>query len=112
MNQLLADSVDEPDQDWFDKADAVRDALVAMGSDFVFAMNKGKPAAKIKKGPGAKAVKAFEREVGASDKLGSNDATTFRAISARSNYLAQDRPGTHLCREFGQPGIWPGIWTA
>ena len=34
--------------------------------------------------------------------------TTFRAISARSNYLAQDRPdgsysGKELCREFGQP---------
>ena len=71
-------------------------------------MKKGKPAAKFKKRAGAKAVKAFEREVGASDKLGSNDATTFRAISARSNYLAQDRPdgsysGKELCREFGQP---------
>ena len=79
-----------------------------MDSDFVFTMNKGKPAAKFKKRAGAKAVKAFEREVGASDKLGSNDATTFRAISARSNYLAQNRPddpysGKELCREFGQP---------
>ena len=66
-------------------------------------MKRGMPAAKFKKRAGAKAVKAFEREVGASDKLGSNDATTFRAISARSNYLALDRPdgsysGKELCR--------------
>ena len=71
-------------------------------------MKKGKPAAKYAKRAGAKAVKAFEREVGAADKLGSDDATTYRAISARSNYLAQDRPdcsyaSKELCREFGQP---------
>ena len=57
---------------------------------------------------GAKAVKAFERYVGSSDRLGPNDATTFRAISARSNYLAQGRPdegfsSKELCRELHLP---------
>ena len=77
-------------------------------SDFVFSTQKEKSDAKFKNRAGAKAVKAFEREVGAQDKLGSNDATTYRAISARAKHLAQDRPdgsysNKELCREFGQP---------
>ena len=77
-------------------------------SDFIFAAKKGNPAAKFKKRAGAKAVKAFEREVGAADSLAPNDATTYRAISARSNDLGQDRPdgsysSKELCQEFGQP---------
>ena len=51
------------------------------------------PSAK-KKGPnrqGAKAVKKLERVSGTGD-LNPTEATLFRALSARANYLAQDRP--------------------
>ena len=66
-----------------------------------------KTANKYKKRAGAKAVKAFERESGVG-KLNESDATTFRALSARANYLAQDRPdisfsAKELCREFAAP---------
>ena len=71
---------------------------------------KPKPKPKFKKRVGAKAAKAFER-VDATNKNGAlsqNGATTFRAISARGNYLAQDRPDAsfaskELCRDFSQP---------
>ena len=70
---------------------------------------KNKSAAKFKKRLGAKQVKSFERDAAMADGLlKANAATTFRAVSARSNYLAQDRPdGTfsskELCREFSRP---------
>ena len=40
--------------------------------------------------------------------LNSEDATMFRAVSARANYLAQDRPDIsfackELCRDFSVP---------
>lgn len=109
MVQALLDSVvDESSCGWCDDDPNVMAALDETRSDFVFAAQKGKSTAKFKKRTGAKAVKAFEREVGAIDKLGPGDATTFRAISARSNYLAQDRADAsysskELCREFSQP---------
>ena len=67
------------------------------------------PSAK-KKGPnrqGAKAVKKSERVSGTGD-LNPTEATIFRALSARANYLAQDRPDLafstkELCREFAVP---------
>ena len=63
-----------------------------------------------KKGParkGAKAVKKLER-VSSEGDLNPQEATTFRALSARANYLAQDRPDIafstkELCREFAVP---------
>ena len=70
---------------------------------------KSKSPAKYKKRLGAKQVKNFEKEAALADGLlKANAATTFRAVSARSNYLAQDRPdGTfsskELCREFSRP---------
>ena len=70
---------------------------------------KGKAAAKFKKRLGAKQVKNFERDAASADGLlKPSAATTFRAVAARSNYLAQDRPdGTYsskeLCREFSRP---------
>lgn len=70
---------------------------------------KGKAANKYKKRLGAKKVKAFERNaIGSEGILRPGAATTFRAVSARGNYLAQDRPdGTYsskeLCREFACP---------
>ena len=53
---------------------------------------KAKAAAKFKKRLGTKAVKGFEREAAGKDGILHREAaTTFRAISARGNYLAQDR---------------------
>ena len=61
---------------------------------------------KIKRA-GAKTVKAMEK-LSTAYVLSSDDATTYRALSARGNFLAQDRPdigyGTkELCREFSVP---------
>ena len=108
VKALIESIADEPNLDYHDDEPEIVAAMNDADSEFIFAMKKGKPAAKYAKRAGAKAVKAFEREVGAADKLGSDDATTYRAISARSNYLAQDRPdcsyaSKELCREFGQP---------
>ena len=58
---------------------------------------------------GAKAVKAFEKDaIGSDGKLDRENATTFRAISARANYVAQDRAdgsysSKELCRELSAP---------
>ena len=78
--------------------------------DYALCALKSKgPAAKFKKRLGAKAVKSFEREAfNAHGILKSNDATTYRAISARGNYLGQDRAdgsysSKELCREFSAP---------
>ena len=62
------------------------------------------------KGPyrkGAKAVKKLAR-INSGGNLNPEEATLFRALSARASYLAQDRPdiafGTkELCREFAIP---------
>ena len=56
---------------------------------------------------GAKAVKKLER-IHSSGNLSPTEATGFRALSARANYLAQDRPDLafstkELCREFAVP---------
>ena len=47
---------------------------------------------KFKARQGAKAVKKLERLESASETLIPDEATTYRALSARANYLAQDRP--------------------
>ena len=108
VKALLDSIVDEPSYDWCDDDPNVMATLDETESDFIFAALKGKSITKFKKRTGAKAAKAFEREVGAVDKLGPEDETTFSAISARSNYLSQDRPDAsysskELCREFSQP---------
>ena len=71
---------------------------------------KNKPAKKFAgpKRKGAKAVKKMERAANASFLLDRDEATMFRALSARANFLAQDRPDINfstkeLCREFSQP---------
>ena len=56
---------------------------------------------------GAKAVKAMER-VSTEYTLSPEDATNFRALSARANFLSQDRTDIgfstkELCREFAVP---------
>ena len=107
--RALLDSVAaDPLYDFHDADAFVNDMVDDALTDAVFAVKKGKSTAKFKKRAGAKAVKAFEREVNEADRLPANDATTFRAISARGNYLAQDRPdhsysSKELCREFAVP---------
>ena len=56
----------------------------------------------------AKKVKEFEKLSSTGDILCKEEATAFRALSARANYLALDRPdiafaAKELCREFAQP---------
>ena len=66
---------------------------------------KGPPGAKRQ---GAKAVKKMERAANADFLLTREEATMFRALSARANFLSQDKPDINfstkeLCREFSQP---------
>ena len=68
-------------------------------------IKKGNPAAKRQ---GAKAVKQLERSANADFLLSREEATLFRALSARANFLSQDRPDINfstkeLCREFAAP---------
>jgi hypothetical protein len=71
---------------------------------------KTPPAKKFQgaKRKGAKAVKKMERAANADFLLDREEATMFRALSARANFLAQDRPDVNfstkeLCREFSAP---------
>ena len=57
---------------------------------------------------GAKKIKNLERLVSVGYELCPEEATMFRALSARANFLAQDRPDIafstkELCREFAIP---------
>ena len=57
---------------------------------------------------GAKTVKKFERLENDGPELSPADATMFRALAARANYLAQDRPdlafpAKEMRREFAVP---------
>ena len=57
---------------------------------------------------GAKKVKQLEKLSSEAHTLNSQDATMFRAVSARANYLSQDRPDIafackELCQDFAVP---------
>ena len=57
---------------------------------------------------GAKAVKQAERLESVGFELDADEATNFRALAARANYLAMDRPeisyaSKELCRDFAKP---------
>ena len=65
---------------------------------------------KFKKRLGAKKAKKLELAENADFTLSPDDATLYRALSARCNYLAQDRPdiaysSKELCREFSVPNV-------
>ena len=90
--------------------DARGPAVTYPGSDLIFAAQRTKPLPKAaaKKRAGAKQVKMLERLAGAGYELTPADATSYRAISARSNYLSSDRvdiayAGKELCRDFSVP---------
>ena len=76
----------------------------------VVAAARTKPVKKptAKKRAGAKISKKLERLVSKAFELEPAKATMFRALSARANYLSQDRPdisyaGKELCQEFAVP---------
>ena len=57
---------------------------------------------------GARRVRKLELAEGAGHELSPEDATLFRAMAARANYMSQDRPdcsfvAKELCREFAVP---------
>ena len=63
---------------------------------------------KVRKRIGQKKAKEIERSKKVFGALGPEEATRFRSMAARANYLALDRPdisfGTkELCRCFGSP---------
>ena len=63
---------------------------------------------KFQKRQGARAIKKIEMEGNREDLLDADQATTYRGMSARGNYLAQDRVDIsfctkELCREFAAP---------
>lgn len=56
----------------------------------------------------ARKVRHIEKKADTGDMLNAEEATSYRAMSARANYLAQDGPDIgyackELCREFGSP---------
>ena len=63
---------------------------------------------KFKKRLGAKQAKKLEIKENSAFELSPTDATMYRALAARCNYLSQDRPdiafsAKELCREFSVP---------
>ena len=59
---------------------------------------------------GARQVRKVEQEVTEGGTLTPESATMYRAVSARANYLAQDRPdiaytSQEVCRDFAVPSI-------
>ena len=86
-----------------------------MGMDiegYVFAATRTKPATtnKYAKRVGAKKAKRLELDDRSEYTLNSQDATMYRALAARCNYLAQDRPdlafsSKELCREVSVPNL-------
>ena len=57
---------------------------------------------------GTKKVRQIERLQNEGAELSPEDATTFRALAARANYVSQDRPdlsfaAKEMCREFAVP---------
>ena len=82
----------------------------ASSRSMIVAAARTKPVKKpmAKKRAGAKATKKLERLVSKGFGLEPAEATMFRALSARANYLSQDRPdisfaAKELCREFAIP---------
>ena len=74
--------------------------------------NRTKPvnSNKYQKRLGAKKAKKLELDQNAEFTLSQADATTYRALAARCNYLSQDRPdisfaSKELCREFSIPNM-------
>ena len=96
---------------WETQTDAIIDAVSIRKSKpipTINAITNKTPKHKIaNKRPGAKAVNNWETSVDGPD-LTPEDETSFRALAARANYLALDRPDIafatkELCRHFSKP---------
>ena len=93
------------------KAAPALDVSTLPGSNFdelVGAVRTPSSKNKFQKRQGAKALKKVEMETNNDDLLDPDQATTFRGLSARGNYLSQDRVDINystkeLCREFAAP---------
>ena len=88
--------------------DDYSDAATKMIDSVYAARTPPASANKFKKRQGAKATKKLEQLESVGHELNPREATSFRALSARCNYLAQDRPdiaysAKELCREFAVP---------
>ena len=88
--------------------DDYSDAAIKMIDSVYAARTPPASANKFKKRQGAKATKKLEQLESVGHELNPREATSFRALSARCNYLAQDRPdiaysAKELCREFAVP---------
>ena len=71
-------------------------------------LSKKPPAKFMKKRVGAREAKRMELLEDPGEVLDSEQATAFRALAARCNYLSLDRPDAafaskELCREFASP---------
>ena len=80
-------------------------------SPIMSAAKRTKPVGnKYQKRVGAKKAKKLEVDQNSSGALSPSDATMYRALAARCNYLSQDRPdisfaSKELCREFNIPCV-------
>ena len=87
----------------------MKEEIEPVGS-ILAARTKPENNAKYKKRVGAKTAKKLEMSENGTHALSPADATTYRALAARCNYLAQDRPdlaysSKELCREFSVPTV-------
>ena len=101
VEEELKQMVDSEDNDAMD---------VDAGQQIFAARTKPVEANKYKKRLGAKTAKKLELSEDAAFELSPSDATMYRALAARCNYLSQDRPdiafsSKELCREFSVPNL-------
>ena len=88
----------------------IEDAEVHTAGSIFAARTKPVTNAKHKKRVGAKTAKKLEMSENGTHALSPQDATTYRALAARCNYLSQDRPdlafsSKELCRECSVPTV-------
>ena len=86
------------------------DRMNSLSAPLMAARTKPNKNNKYAKRVGAKKAKKLEITSDSSFTLNADDATTYRALSARCNYLAQDRPdlsfaSKELCKQFAVPNV-------
>ena len=87
---------------------AVNDVNAEAVGEVVAAITKSSKKNFSQKRLGAKRVKSMDRLESEGEILNGEEATMYRALAARANYLALDRPDgsfttKELCRDFSQP---------
>ena len=85
-----------------------REAIQELRDDYALRTPSSKSPAAKKRSLGAKAVKNIEHQHEPGGILSPHEATTFRALSARANFLAQDKPDlAFACKELCRHGPCP-----